>query len=64
MSRGNILNDTYIASGIPKCSESKRERERENVLMKNILIIQLFSKILKGSAELDRGRCQESWAEK
>lgn len=41
----------------------ERKREREN-LMKNILIIQLFSKILKGSAELDRGRCQESWAEK
>lgn len=59
MSRGNIF-EWYIASGIPKCSK----RERENVLMKNILIIQLFSKILKGSAELDRGRCQESWAEK
>lgn len=42
----------------------EREQEREGVLMKNILIIQLFSKILKGSAELDRGRCQESWAEK
>lgn len=45
-------------------SQMFKERERENVLMKNILIIQLFSKILKGSAELDRGRCQESWAEK
>lgn len=43
---------------------SQMFKERENVLMKNILIIQLFSKILKGSAELDRGRCQESWAEK
>lgn len=43
---------------------SQMLKERENVLMKNILIIQLFSKILKGSAELDRGRCQESWAEK
>lgn len=42
----------------------EREQEREGVLMKNILIIQLFSKILIGSAELDRGRCQESWAEK
>lgn len=63
MSRGNIF-EWYIASGIPKCSEREREQEREGVLMKNILIIQLFSKILKGSADIDRGRCQESWAEK
>lgn len=61
MSRGNILNDTWPVV-FPNVQRSKRERE--NVLMKNILIIQLFSKILKGSAELDRGRCQESWAEK
>lgn len=60
MSRGNILNDTWPVV-FPNV---QRARERENVLMKNILIIQLFSKILKGSAELDRGRCQESWAEK
>lgn len=62
MSRGNILNDTWPVV-FPNVQRA-RERERENVLMKNILIIQLFSKILKGSAELDRGRCQESWAEK
>lgn len=42
--------------------ESKRERESFDE--EYFLIIQLFSKILKGSAELDRGRCQESWAEK
>lgn len=56
------MNDTWPVV-FPNVQRA-RERERENVLMKNILIIQLFSKILKGSAELDRGRCQESWAEK